>query len=99
MTPLLGKRIAKLAPAGDDQIGRPAIERRSKFAGRNARAVDDRLVIAGEKAVGIAELADAKRPEIVLEEFARAVFFERHRGTAARADGLERIRDRDRLGR
>ena len=95
---LAGKRIAEFAAAGDDEVGRPAVQRRGKFAGRNPRAVDDRLVIAGEKAVGVAELADAKRPEIVLEEFPRAVLFERNRRQAARRRRLERVGDRDSLG-
>ena len=94
---LAGKRIAELAPAGDDQIGRPAIERRGELAGRHARAVDDRLVIAGEKAVRVAELADAQRPEIVLEEFPRALLLERNGRDGALADVLERLGDRRRL--
>ena len=33
-----GECIAELAPAGGDEIGRPAVERRSEFAGWHARA-------------------------------------------------------------
>ena len=88
---LARERIAELAPAGDDQIGRPAVERRREVAGRHPRALDDRLVIAGEKAVAVAELVDAQRPEIILEEFARAVVLERDRRDGAFADRLERL--------
>ena len=61
--------VAEPAPARGDKIRRPAIKRRGEFAGRHARAVDDRLVIAGEKSVGVAELVDADGAEIVFEEF------------------------------
>ncbi len=88
------KRVAELAPAGGDEIGRPAIKRRGKFAGRHARAGDDRLVIAGEKTVGIAELVDANRPEIILEEFFRAGLVERNGLARAFANLLQRGRNR-----
>ena len=91
---LARKHIAELAAAGDGEIGRPAIKRRSEFAGRHARALDDRLVIAGEKAITVAELADPQRPEIVLEEFARAVLFERNGCNGAFANSFERVADR-----
>ena len=47
---LAGKRSPSLRRPDDHEIGRPAIQRRGELAGRHARAVDDRLVIAGEKA-------------------------------------------------
>ena len=94
---LAWKRIAQLAAAGDDQIGRPAIKRRGEFAGRHPRAVDDRLVVSGEKSFRVAELADAQRPEIVLEEFPGAVLLERNGGDGALADRFERLVDRRRF--
>src|SRR5262249_48339166 len=87
------ERVAKLAPAGDDKVGRAPKQRRGKLAGRLARAFDDRLIIAGEKAVAVAELGDAQRAEIVLEEFARAVLFERNGGNRTHADGTQRVRE------
>src|SRR3984885_14465373 len=96
---LAGKGIAGLWAAGDRQIGRPAIERRGELTGRNAGAIDDRLVIPGEKPFRVAEPADAQRTEIVLEELARALFLKRHRRNGAHADGPECVRDRRRLRR
>src|SRR6202030_2992878 len=49
-----------LAPAGRHEIGRPAKQRGGELAGRHARAFDDRLIIAGEEAVAVAEFADAQ---------------------------------------
>ena len=91
---LARESVAELAPAGDDEIGRPAIKRRRELAGRHPRAFDDRLVIAGEKALGVAEPVDAQRPEIVLEEFLRAVVIERDGRKGPAANILERVGDR-----
>src|SRR5215472_6595056 len=79
------KGVAKLEAAGNGKVGRTAIKRRGELAGRHARAVDDRLVIAGEKTIAVAKLGDAQRPEMILEEFARAVLFKRNRCHTARA--------------
>src|SRR5580698_2726972 len=76
--PFAGKGVAELAPASGDEIGRPAIERRREFAGRHARAGNDRLIIAGKKAAGVAKLVDADRAEIVFKEFSCTVFVERN---------------------
>ena len=76
--------------AGRGEIGRPAIERHREFPRRETRAVDDRLVIAGEEARRIAELADAHRNEIRLEELARRGAFQRSRLDRAGADLFER---------
>src|ERR1700688_809841 len=80
---LRGKGVAELAAAGNDKIGRPAIERRCELIRPHAGAFDNGLVIAGEKAGGVAKLADAQRPEIVFEEFSRAIVVKR--------DGRERV--------
>src|SRR4029079_19597298 len=56
---LARKQIAELAPPGSHQIGRRAKERCRDLAGGHPRAFDDRLVIAGEEAVAVADLADA----------------------------------------
>src|SRR5262249_7682662 len=45
------------------------------------------------EAVGLAEPADAQRPEIGLEEFARAILVERHCGFGTGADGGKRFGD------
>src|SRR5580704_5879045 len=86
--------VAELAPPGDDEIGRPAIERRRELIRPHAGAFDNGLVIAGEKARRVAELVDAQRREIVLEEFFRAAVVERYRRERARADVLECVADR-----
>jgi len=53
-------------------------------AGRKARSLDDRLVIAGQKAGAVAELGDADRAEILFEEFSRGLVRERARRAFAR---------------
>ena len=85
--------IAELAPAGGDQVRRPAIERRGEFAGRHARAIDDRLVIAGEESGCIAELVDMKRTEILLEEFLCAIIVKRNGRLRTVADIAQRCCD------
>jgi hypothetical protein len=54
--------------AGRDQIARATVQWHCELPGRKPRPVHDRLVIAGEKAGGIAELADSHWQEIGLEE-------------------------------
>src|SRR5271156_5717672 len=90
---LAWERFAQPTPAGDDEIRRPTIERRGELAGRHARALDDRLVIAGEEAVGIADPVDADGTEIVLEEFFRAGLIERDGFAGAAANFPQRRRD------
>src|SRR5208282_4949158 len=91
---LAGKCVAKLAPPGDDEIGRPAIQRCSELARRHARTLDDGFVVPSEKAVRVAELVNPQRPEIVLEELPRAILVERDGRQCTLADVLERIGDR-----
>ena len=55
-------------PAVDQQIGRAPIERDVEFRAGKARAVDHRLVIAGEQAPALADAGDRDRTEILLEE-------------------------------
>jgi hypothetical protein len=50
------------------EIVRAAVERHLEIVGQGARTIDDRLVVAGEKAVRIVDLADPQRAEIVLEK-------------------------------
>src|SRR5579872_5396576 len=76
--------VAELAPAGNDEIGRPPVKRSLEFTRRHPRTFDDRFVISSQETVGLTKFADAQRPEIVFEELARAVLLERHRGKAAR---------------
>jgi len=86
-------RIGKRAAVGDarrHQVARAAIQRDREFPGRKPRAVDDRLVIAGDKASGIAELADARRYEIGLEELPRRLGSEPAHLDRAGTDFLER---------
>src|SRR5262249_29839003 len=70
-----------------------------KPVGRHTRAFDDRLVVAGEKTVAVAQFGDAQRAEIFLEEFARAILFEWNSRNRADADGTQRVRDRGGFGR
>src|SRR6202034_659527 len=67
--------------------------RDGEFAGRHPRALDNRLVIAGQKPVSVADPIDAQRPETVLEELFRAVVVEWNRSEGPRTDVLERIVD------
>jgi hypothetical protein len=90
---LAGKCVAKPAAAGNDQIGRTAIERRGELTGRHARSGDDRFVIAGQETVSIAEPVDADRAKIFLEEFAGALFVERNSVPRAFANLFQRGRD------
>src|SRR5271163_397128 len=83
------KRVAEFALPGDGEVGRTAIERRRELAGGHPRTLDDRLVISGEKAVRIAKLANAQRPEIVFEKLPCAVLFERHRRKGPHTHRLE----------
>src|SRR5262249_55729688 len=53
------------------EVARPPIERDMKFRIGKTRAFDDRLEIAGEEALLLAEPCNAHRPEIVLEEGTR----------------------------
>jgi hypothetical protein len=79
--PVLGKPVAFALPDGGSRSGIDA--------GRDARAVDDRLVVAGEEAGGVAQLGDAHRTEIVLEELARPRFIERAGPHGAAAHRIE----------
>jgi hypothetical protein len=54
--------------AGRDEIARAAVQRHGELPGRKSRPIHNRFVVAGEKACGIAELADSHRHEIRLEE-------------------------------
>ena len=69
-TPGIGKWSAGGNP-GCDQVPGAAEQRYRKLLGRKARSVDDRLVIAGEKARRIAKLANSYRQKIRLEELSR----------------------------
>ena len=60
------------------------------------RALDDRLIIAGEEAGALAERRDAHRPEIRFEEGARRIACERDRRDRPAAGGRERVRHRPR---
>src|SRR5262249_9234531 len=75
---LAGKGIAQFAPAGGDQIRRAAVKRRGEIAGGHSRTGNDGLVIAGQKAIGLAELAYADGAEMSFEEFPRALLVERN---------------------
>src|SRR4030095_16229685 len=54
--------------AGRDQITRPAVERDMKFRRRKARARNNRLEIAGQKSLGLAQTPDAQGLKVLLEE-------------------------------
>src|SRR5262245_54650867 len=57
--------------AGCDQITRPAVERDMKFRRRKARARDNRLEIASQKSLRLAQTPDAQGLKVLLEEGAR----------------------------
>ena len=82
--------------AGGDQVARPPVERHVELGIGKARARDDRLVVAGQETLGLAQAGDPHRPEIVLEEGARLGGL---RGAnAGRPPANLRQRDVDRAG-
>ena len=70
--------------AGSDQITRPAVERDRKFGTGKARARNDRLEIAGQKSLGLAQTRDANGLKILLEEGASGIASCGCRSTALR---------------
>src|SRR5262249_55529054 len=81
---LIGEVVGAGLEARRHQILRAAVERHVEFGTRKARALHDRLIVAGEKALRLAQPGDAHRPEIVLEERAcRRRIRRPHRGAAA----------------
>ena len=54
--------------AGRDQVRRAAVERDMEFRIGKARALNDRLEIAGQKSLGLAQPRDAHRLKILFEE-------------------------------
>ncbi|CCD96483.1 hypothetical protein BRAO375_600055 [Bradyrhizobium sp. ORS 375] len=68
---LVGQARRVLLETAHEQVGRTAIDRNVVDLVLGARALDHRLVVAGDEAVGIAELGDLQRLEISLEERAR----------------------------
>jgi hypothetical protein len=72
------------------QVARTTVQRHREFPCREPRAIDDRLIIAGEKAGGIAQLSDSHGNEICLEKLPRRLRFEPPRLDRAGADLFER---------
>src|SRR5262249_7110685 len=91
---LVGKVAGPRLVAGSRKIMRPPVERHVKFRIGEARALDDRLVIAGQKALGFAETGDLHWAEIVLEEAARCLLVAWPRRSRAAAALPERVVDR-----
>src|SRR5262249_27286327 len=56
--------------AGRHQVGRAAVKRHEKFRTGKARALNDRLVVAGQETLCFSETGDAHRLKILLEESA-----------------------------
>ncbi len=71
--PFVGKCNGAGLVAGSDQITRPAIDRDMEFGTRKTRACNNRLEIAGQKALDFAQARDANRLEIVFEEGASGI--------------------------
>ena len=69
--PLFGRSGEAWLEAAHEQIGRTAIDRNVVDLVRVPRSLDDRLVVAGDEAVVLAEPRDLQRREILLEEGAR----------------------------
>ena len=70
-SPGVGKAAPARDPARRNEVVRAAVHRHLENLGWKARAVDHRLVIAGQKSCGFIELADANRTKILLEEASR----------------------------
>ena len=65
---LVGQAGRALRGAADEQIGRPAIDRHLVDLVLRPRAVDDRLVIAGDKALAFAKPRNAQGKKMLFEE-------------------------------
>ena len=72
-TPLFGNANGAGLVAGSDQITRPAVERDREFGTGKARARNNRLEIAGQKSLGLAQTRDANGLKILLEEGASGI--------------------------
>jgi hypothetical protein len=86
---VVGKR-ASVRYARRHQIARATEQRHGEFPGREARSVDDRLIVPGEKTGGIAEPADMRGDEIGFEELPRRLGREAARPDRTGAHVLER---------
>ena len=82
-----------------DEVARAAVKRHLEVVGLDARAVDDRLVIAGEKAVRIVDFRNTNRAEILLEKLARRLGRQRAGGACLAADLDQRRINRPRVAR
>src|SRR5262249_17813440 len=91
---LVGKGGRTRRVAGSHEIMWTSVERDVKFRIGKARALDDRLVITGQKALRFAEPRDLHRAKIILEEAARGLLVGRPRRGRAPADLTERAVDR-----
>ena len=65
---LVGQARGTLPGAADEQIGGSAIDRHGVDVGLGPGAVDDGLVVAGDKTLGFAEPRDSQGKEMLLEE-------------------------------
>src|SRR5262249_35700233 len=72
------------------EIGRTAIDRDLEDGRRKPRPVAHRLVVAGEEAGTVAQLADAQRAEVALEKLPRPLLAEPSGGERPAAHLLER---------
>ena len=72
-TPLFGNAIGAGLVAGSDQVTRPAVERDMEFGIGKARARNDRLEIAGQKSLDLAQTRDAHGLKILFEEGASGI--------------------------
>src|SRR5262249_47912552 len=79
------------------EIGRPPIERHMELRVGHARAVNDRLIVAGEQSARFAKLGDPHWAEVFLEEGARLVTLERASARHSLADVFEGAGDRPRI--
>src|SRR5262249_58443548 len=91
---LVGKGARTRRVAGSCKIMRTPVERHVKFRIGKARALDDRLVIAGQEPLRFAETADLHRPKIVLKEAARGLLVGCPRRGRPPANLSERVVDR-----
>ena len=95
----IGQADRTLGGAADEQIGRPAIDRHLVDLVLRPRAVDDGLVIAGDKPLAFAKPRNAQGKKMLLEESFRLQAIRQFQASRDVAGIAQRSAERLRIGR